>query len=98
MRAVFISNAHTPRIITTTTKLKTVPCGPPGIGAEFSGGESQNSFRGTYFVGSVAFKRAVVDLQSALMSINGSTLEVACAPPESGAEQIRKISQHSSRA
>jgi hypothetical protein len=30
----------------------------------------------------VAFKRAVVDLHSALTSINGSALKVVCPPPE----------------
>ena len=47
---------------------------------------SLNSFGGTYFEGSVAFKRAVVDLNSASISINGSTLEVACPPPGIGAK------------
>jgi hypothetical protein len=47
---------------------------------------SQNSFGSTYFVGSVAFKRAVVDLNSAVIRKNGSTLEVACEPPGIGAK------------
>jgi hypothetical protein len=47
---------------------------------------SQNSFGGTYSVGSVAFKCAVVDLDSAVIRINGSTLEVACSPPGIGAK------------
>jgi hypothetical protein len=49
-------------------------------------GFTQNSFGGTYSVGSVTFKRAVVNLDSALISINGSTLEVACPPPGIGAK------------
>jgi hypothetical protein len=42
----------------------------------------QYSAGGTYSVSSVALKRAVVDLNIASRSPNGSTLEVACPPPE----------------
>jgi hypothetical protein len=54
---------------------------------------SRNSFGGTYFGGSVAFKRAVVDLNSANPSKNGSALEVACPPPGHGVEKSGEFSE-----
>jgi hypothetical protein len=45
------------------------------------------------FAGNVAFKRAVVDLHSALISINGSTLEVACPPRGIGAKKVQESSE-----
>ena len=44
----------------------------------------ETSFGSAYIISGVTLKRAVVDLNSALISINGSTLKVACPPPGIG--------------
>jgi hypothetical protein len=64
-----------------------VGCPPPGIGAKISRKFLETCFGITYNGGSVALEYGVVDLNSACsISINGSTLEVACPPPGIGAK------------
>jgi hypothetical protein len=63
------------------TTLLVVACPAPGIGAK-KVQESSRTNLGTYKVcSSVALEGAVVDLNSAFISINSSALEVACPPP-----------------
>jgi hypothetical protein len=49
----------------------------------------------TYFVGTVALESAVIDLHSALVHSNSSTLciEVACPPPGIGAKKVQENSE-----
>ena len=72
-----------------------VPCDPPGIGAKKVQEISESRFRTTYIINDVALERAGVDLNSAMISINSSALEVACPPPGIGAKKIQEISRNS---
>jgi hypothetical protein len=49
---------------------------------------SRSSIGFTYIFSSVAFECAVVDLHNGIDSINSSTLEVACTPPENWNEML----------
>jgi hypothetical protein len=57
---------------------------PPGIGAKKVQEISENKIIITYIEGSVALEHAVVNLHIGIISINSSTLEVACSAPGHG--------------
>jgi hypothetical protein len=63
-----------------------VACGPPGIGAKKVQETSESRFCTTYIASAVALENACVDLDidNCTISINSSTLEVACPPPGIG--------------
>jgi hypothetical protein len=63
---------------------------PPGIGAKKVQEIYESRFRTTYIISDVALERAGVDLNSALISINSSALEVACPPPGIGAKKVQE--------